>query len=367
MDEWVAIDFETANEQRGSPCAVALVAVKDGAVVDSETFYIRPPVFYFSPLNVALHGITPEMCLEASDWPTALARIVDFAANRPLVAHYAAFDSGVIRDACETNLPWPEFRYACTLVIGRQTWPGLVSYSLPYVAAACGAAEWDHHDPSGDAFAAAQIAIAAMREHRVQSLAALLEATRARWGEITSDHWRGCQRGNTPPVLPTTSSVLPTASPGAVFDETNVLFGKTVVFTGELVMVRREVQQMVVDIGGHVAANVSKNVDFLVTGYQDITRLAAGQIKSSKYRKAEQLRAAGHPIEIMSEVDFYRTIRSTLATQGQRQPAIPPQRAGRHHAAMAELGRPGRTSAGTGELVKGSSSAAARHSLAKSP
>lgn len=321
VDSWVAIDFETANEYRGSPCAAALVAVDGGQVTATESFFIRPPEFRFTGFNVALHGIAPDMCVDAARWPEALDRIMDFAAGRPFVAHYAAFDTGVIRDACDlVELSWPEFRYACTLVIARRTWPDLPSHSLPYVAAACGVGEWNHHDPLGDAVTAAQVALGAMRAQGVASMDELLAATLAVWGRIDREYWRGCHGSWT------RGRVARTPSPDAVFDVTNPLYDRTVVFTGELAIVRRQAQQMVVDIGGHVATGVSKKVDLLVTGYQDLTRLAAGQDHSEKYRKAVELREAGYPVEIISELDFYRAIRSSNADSGNRRPILPEQR-----------------------------------------
>jgi DNA polymerase III epsilon subunit-like protein len=132
VDSWVAIDFETASV-RGTPCAVGLVEVVDGIPRERTSWLIRPPIFEFWAFNVALHGITPEMCRDAPGWEESLAEIEAFRDGRPLVAHNAGFDIGVIRDACrKAGLPWPSFSYACTLVVGRRVWPGLTSYSLPY-------------------------------------------------------------------------------------------------------------------------------------------------------------------------------------------------------------------------------------------
>lgn len=138
---WVAIDFETASV-RGTPCSVGLVEVMGGEIGESATWLIRPPIFEFSPFNVALHGITPEMCRGAPDWLSTLTHIEEFRAGRPLLAHNAAFDVGVIRDACSlTEAPWPDLTYACSLVVSRRIWPGLTSYSLPFLASHLGVYE----------------------------------------------------------------------------------------------------------------------------------------------------------------------------------------------------------------------------------
>jgi hypothetical protein len=46
--------------------------------------------------------------------------------------------------------------------------------------------------------------------------------------------------------------------------------------------------------------------DFLVCGYQDLVKLARGQAKSNKFRRAEALQAEGQPLEFLSEKDFFR-------------------------------------------------------------
>lgn len=310
---WVTIDFETANERRGSPCAVAMHAVEHGSVASHERFNIRPPDFRFSRFNVALHGITADMCVDALPWPDALRRILRFADGRPLVAHNASFDTGVIRDACDLlGMPWPHVEYACTLIVARRTWPGLVSYSLPYVAASCSAAAWEHHDPAGDSLATAQVGLAAMRHHNASSLNELIATVGATLGRIDSEYWRGCR--STDHV----GHSLPQPAADAAFDAASPLYDKTVVFTGELAIVRREAQQLVVNVGGHVARGVSRTTDILVTGYQDLTRLAAHESRSDKYRKAEALIAKGRPIDIISERDFYRLLRSANADEGTR-------------------------------------------------
>ena len=67
-----------------------------------------------------------------------LLGIVAFADGLPLVAHNAAFDLGVTRDAAdESGIAWPTTTYACTLVIARRTY-ALLSSSLPWVTETAG-------------------------------------------------------------------------------------------------------------------------------------------------------------------------------------------------------------------------------------
>jgi DNA polymerase-3 subunit epsilon len=81
------------------------------------------------------------------------------------------------------------------------------------------------------------------------------------------------------------------------------LYGQTVVFTGALSLPRKDAAHMAAGIGCSVASSVSKKIDYLVVGDQDITKLA-GKDKSSKHLKAEALIAKGIPIRIIKESDF---------------------------------------------------------------
>lgn len=88
-------------------------------VVDSSSHLMQPPVGYdqFAPFNVALHGITPQMVADAPRFAEIWPLILEYIGDSVVVAHNAAFDLGVIRDACSVSgLPWPSMRYACTLV-----------------------------------------------------------------------------------------------------------------------------------------------------------------------------------------------------------------------------------------------------------
>ena len=63
----IAIDFETANEQRSSACSVGLAWIEDGQVVRVEERFIRPKTMRFSSFNIAIHGIRPEHVEDAGE------------------------------------------------------------------------------------------------------------------------------------------------------------------------------------------------------------------------------------------------------------------------------------------------------------
>lgn len=302
--DFCAIDFETANCFRGSPCAVGMARIVDGRVVDTWRHLMRPPRGWdeFDDFNVMLHGITPAMVAHEPRFREMLPEIIAFAGGLPLVAHNAAFDMGVIRDACDvSDVRWPAASYACTLVLSRVTW-NLLSYSLPWVAEAAAVTLDNHHDPEADAIAAGSIMVAIAREHGAASLEELLAAAAVRAGSMSPDGWCGCHR-----TWSLTASDVP--SPNGSADPCHPFYAREIVFTGALSsMTRENAWEAVAEVGGQAAVGVTKRTDILVTGYQDTRKLRPGEGLSAKARKAQALRAAGQAIEVMDEADFIQLL-----------------------------------------------------------
>lgn len=96
------------------------------------------------------------------------------------------------------------------------------------------------------------------------------------------------------------------------FDETHPLYGKKCVFTGVLEkMIRQEAMQFVVDLGGEVQNNVTKETNYLILGNNDYCTSIKGG-KSNKQKKAEELLIKGQDISIIPENVFYDMITSTI-------------------------------------------------------
>jgi DNA polymerase-3 subunit epsilon len=136
---WVAIDFETANETRGSACALGVAIVEAGQVIDRASWLIRPPTLDFNPYNVMIHGITAADVASAPTFDSLWPTIETLLAGRPVVAHYASFDISVLRHSLDAyGISWPRLEYVCTRVLAKKVWTDLLSYSLPVVAKHCG-------------------------------------------------------------------------------------------------------------------------------------------------------------------------------------------------------------------------------------
>ena len=89
---FAAIDFETASGTRASACSLGIAVVEGGEIVARREWLIRPPSLYFSPFNIAVHGITPEMVEDAPQFDALWPEMERAIGGRTLVAHNAAFD-----------------------------------------------------------------------------------------------------------------------------------------------------------------------------------------------------------------------------------------------------------------------------------
>lgn len=93
-----------------------------------------------------------------------------------------------------------------------------------------------------------------------------------------------------------------------IFDETHPLFDKVCVFTGTLEkMCRRDAMQAVVDLGGTLGSSVTKKTNYLILANNNYSPLIKDG-KSSKQKRAEQLKSDGQDIEIISENVFYELL-----------------------------------------------------------
>jgi DNA polymerase-3 subunit epsilon len=161
MSTFVAIDFETADYQADSACAVALVRVEGWEVVAKTVRLIRPPRQWMQFSYI--HGIEWEHVADQPPFGEVwrdLASMLD-GADR-LVAHNAPFDRNVLRTCCAAaGLEMPGLEFLCTVQLARRTW-NLRPANLPAVCRFLNI-PLNHHDALSDAEAAARIVIAARR------------------------------------------------------------------------------------------------------------------------------------------------------------------------------------------------------------
>jgi DNA polymerase-3 subunit epsilon len=300
---FVAIDFETATRSRASACAVGLALVEKGAVSHVRRWLIRPPGNAYEGFNISIHGIRPVDTENSPEFATVWREVENAIDGRTVVAHYAPFDIGVLRNSLVTaGADLPSLSYYCTRALTRQAWPGMLSYRLNDLAAACGIT-FAHHDPSEDARAAADLAIACCGAANRASLADASRALGVVAGRLSLTGWAPSGQISEPHRL---KELHPTVDE---LPEHGPFVNKMLVFTGTLTcgFTRSEAAQLAVNAGGKVTETMSKKVDFLVVGMQDALVVKDG-VHSGKMLKAVQLQVAGSPIEVLSEDEFLRML-----------------------------------------------------------
>ncbi len=317
--DFTAIDFETANGFRGSPCAVGLSRVRDGRIVEEAFWLMRPPVGHdhFDQRNIQIHGVTPQQVATQPRFAEVFDEITGFLGDDILVAHNAAFDTGVIKAALQASArSGPGFSYACTVILARRSY-SLPSYSLPFVAEAAGVPLIHHHDAIEDARACAGILIDIAARQNADSLEDLYQRLNlalpvmpafvpdpdqpVAQAAASASNWFGWPEEG------------PNPEPNPAADSNHPLFGQTVVFTGNLQISRGTAKQRAALMGARPASSVTAKTTVLVVGDGFIAadlklgKTTAGRI-TAKARRVLELHERGQKIEVLSEGEFMQMI-----------------------------------------------------------
>jgi DNA polymerase-3 subunit epsilon len=159
MTRFAALDFETANNARDSACALGVVIVEGGRIVERLYEPIRPPSREF--LFTHIHGLTWDDVKNAQCFDAVWARMArELAGVAFLAAHNAPFDQGVLGACCATyGLAPPAQPFVCTVQLARKQW-AIRPTKLPDVCNYLGIA-LRHHQADSDAEACARIVMAA--------------------------------------------------------------------------------------------------------------------------------------------------------------------------------------------------------------
>jgi len=163
--DFLALDFETATTAADSPCELGIAIVRGGVVREVRNWLIKPPQWpWFSPWNVAVHGIRPEDVELSPRWHEVWPEVQELLLGATVVAHNAAFDMNVLKATLASQrLGHPSFRYFCSVSMARRVWPGHNSYGLSAMCAHHGI-PLKHHRAGNDAEATAELVLRALRD-----------------------------------------------------------------------------------------------------------------------------------------------------------------------------------------------------------
>lgn len=150
---FVAIDFETATGYRDSACAVGIVTVADGVIIDEYYSLIQPPDNVYWRGFTEIHGITPQMTIDAPEFHGVYPEIHKRLKGQTIVAHNESFDRSVLKAAMRIyRYEYDELmiadKWECTLRIYRS-----LGYKPANLNSCCQrhGIELQHHEALSDA------------------------------------------------------------------------------------------------------------------------------------------------------------------------------------------------------------------------
>lgn len=159
MNDFAAIDFETANNALTSVCSVGIVVYRDGQKVDEFYSLIKPEPEYYCYWNTRVHGLRKSDTANEPIFPKVWAQIEPLIEGLPLVAHNKAFDERCLKAVFQCyQMDYPDYEFYCTLLQSRKVWPD-GHHNLDIIAERCGYNLENHHHALADADACAAIAL----------------------------------------------------------------------------------------------------------------------------------------------------------------------------------------------------------------
>ncbi|KHD37513.1 DNA polymerase III subunit epsilon [Clostridium acetobutylicum] len=301
--EFTAIDFETANEKRNSPCSIGIVVVKDGHVVEKSHHLIRPKEMRFMPINIGIHGIRPAMVEREPEFDKVWEKIKRYFDGGLVIAHNASFDISVLRKSAELyNIELPEFNYICTMKLARNFYKGIENAKLNTVNNFLGY-EFRHHDALYDALACSNIMLSISKELKCKDITEISKLLGVTVGRVDS---KGYKPSQTKGIAVRTSDRIYFSKKESVFErlKADEFKNEVVVFTGRLdSMSRDEAMRLVRRLGGTAGSSVTKKTTMLVTNMKSIKDLRREEM-SNKLKRASDLNAKGQNIKFLNEEEF---------------------------------------------------------------
>ncbi|MFT7059760.1 MAG: DNA polymerase-3 subunit epsilon [Pseudorhodobacter sp.] len=273
---FIALDVETACGDAASICQIGLACVQADDQIQTFSILVNPGT-RFDPFNIQLHGIGPDHVVDAPRFPAVLTAMLPLLTRHHLIQH-SSFDKRAIIAACGfCGIAPPDLRWSDSVTIARRAWPELKGnggHGLANLKRTL-KLQFHHHDAGEDARAAALVVL-----HAETRLSMPFEQL----------------------ILPLAKS-RPSAKQIRTGKADGRLASMVAVFTGNLSMSREAAADLAAVAGLSVKTSVTRQTTHLVVGDRDLSVLA-DHLKSTKHRKAEEMREAGHPIRIMGETEF---------------------------------------------------------------
>lgn len=169
---FTTIDFELATSKYSSVCAVGIVDVVEGEIVQEFYSLVRPPHNTYMWQTSRVHGIKPKHTADAPTFPELFPQIRDLLKGKHMVAHDELLDRSVLKETMAYyNLPYQELQLAavwdCTSKIYRA-----LGFQRTKLSICCQLmdVELKHHDALSDARATAELYLKVDQAEQLQKL-----------------------------------------------------------------------------------------------------------------------------------------------------------------------------------------------------
>ncbi|WP_313373775.1 exonuclease domain-containing protein [Chishuiella sp.] len=295
---FVAIDFETANSHRSSPCSLGISVVENGIITIEKEWLIQPPRNHYNERNILVHGITPEVTMFEPEFYELWDEIRPYIHNKLLIAYNGNnMDFLVLQKTLEHyDIYYDESNYKTSdlFAISKMVFSNIKDYKLPTIASLLGI-EYDNlalHDALQDSILTAKIALK-MYQHF----------------DLTEDFRIDYDKKNQPKSLvdnnynQTNRDILESLRERKISsdykvqrtdleDTSHFFYDKKVVITGvfDNFPMRDKMAKMLHSVGADVNSSISKKTNYVIVG------------KSAGPKKLEKIQELN--ITIISEVEF---------------------------------------------------------------
>ena len=287
LSNYVALDLETTGYDPGwdEIIEVGAVRIKEGGIVETFQSFIKPEN-EISEFVTEYTGITNNILSKAPVIVDIFPRFIEFIGSDTVIAHNANHDVNFIYDNCNNLLQF-DFKnnFIDTMRISRRIFKEHAHHRLIDLVERFGIGNVAHRALS-DAIKAHECYeyMKSYMANKGIDFPSLYPKKTYSQNELKA---KNIQANNTE------------------FDETSAIYRKIFVFTGALEkMLRKDAMQIVVDKGGLCGDAVTQKTNYLVLGNNDY-RKSLKDGKSSKQKRAEELKLKGLDIEIISENVFY--------------------------------------------------------------
>lgn len=281
---YVVLDTETTGLDRKTDriVEISLARYENGAQVDLYTTLIDPQI----PIPLAasrVNHITDADVAGAPTFAQVWPDVLRMMQGALIVGHNVTFDLDMIGYSMPDSAAPLDVQYLDTLTLSKKAFPGRDTYKLASLVKDLGISATQTHRAGDDVALTSQLfdrcRAAICEAYRKELAARRAERERKKAEKETAYSW----------------------SP---------LLNKNFVFTGEFDHEREKLEGFLDAVGANLRQEVNGKTDYLVVG--DLKNLPLWAVER-KYYKAQEKIKAGSSIQIITETEYLKAIRSTVA------------------------------------------------------